>query len=376
MTIVYLAPDCTDSAVKKRAHGFLRLGHELACFSFRRNRYQVGFAPDWPNIEFGTSEERRLVSRVFASLWALRVIFAHRKVWRRASVLYARNLDLALLALIGRIVTWSRAPLVYEVLDIHPTLLKDGWKGRVARWLERRVLRHCRLLVVSSPEFVDRYFLPVQRYSGESCLLENKWPQEGVFEHRPDSPRRVDDERTTWTIGWFGNLRCEESLRILTELAVALPDRVRIVLRGYPSLLGAERLRRAIEGCANIEFAGEYAAPEDLPRMYEKVHFNWCADFSGDENGRWLIPNRIYEGGFFGVPAVAIDGHYTGRLVQQRGLGVVVGEPYVESLRRLLLELTADSYADLRRRIEEQPIERFVDCGDLRQVVEIASSPR
>lgn len=110
--VIYVTPDCTDSAVQKRAHGFLSQGIDVISFSFRRSRYNVDFVPDWPNVELGITTEGRLLTRLFVFLGALRLIYSHRRKWRAASLLYARNLDLALLALIGKAVTRCPAPFV------------------------------------------------------------------------------------------------------------------------------------------------------------------------------------------------------------------------------------------------------------------------
>ena len=343
--VIYVAPDCTDSAVRRRVRGFQSVGTHVVSFSFRRTRYNTGFVPDWPNVELGTTTEQRLGSRVFASLRALGVIVRHRKAWREASMVCARNLDLALLAWIAKTVTGSPALLVYEVLDIHPSTTAEGLRGKLLRWLERRVSRRCRLLVVSSPAFYHNYFLPVQGYQGNVFLLENKWPSAEVS----NLPRQVDyeliDNVPRWTIGWFGNIRCPRSLEILAELADALPHQVRIYIRGCASLIGESALLKVIEDRRNMIFDGEYNAPADLPELYSKVHFNWCVDLCGGKNSRWLLPNRLYEGGFFGIPALAIDGHETGRVVRQRKLGVVLSDPIIESLREFLSNMSSEHAA-------------------------------
>ncbi len=69
--VIYVTPDCTDSAVQKRVAGFLDSGIELSSFSFRRRRYNVNFIPDWPNVELGMTTERRLATRVWVFLRAL-----------------------------------------------------------------------------------------------------------------------------------------------------------------------------------------------------------------------------------------------------------------------------------------------------------------
>ena len=367
--IIYLAPDCTDSAVRKRAHAFVSLGHELLSFSFRRDRYNVGWVPDWPNIELGKSEERRLTSRALICLRALWIVFRERLSWRRATVVYARNLDLALLALVGKLVTRCQAPLVYEVLDIHPILTRRDMRGAMMRWLERRVLRRCDLLVVSSPAYLRSYFHPVQGFQGTTFLLENKRAPASIVDENRNLQYEVADHQPVWTIGWFGNLRCQQTLDILTEVADELPDRVKIYMRGCASLLGEEKLSAAIDGRANMVFAGEYDAPDELATIYSQVHFNWCGDFSDGVSSVWLLPNRIYEGGYFGIPAIAIAGHETGRIVDERGLGVSLAAPFADGLKELLLNMNRDEYVRLRESIEAQPASNFVTTDDMAQLI-------
>ncbi|MCA9263646.1 MAG: hypothetical protein KDA60_07340 [Planctomycetales bacterium] len=372
-SIVYVAPDCTDSAVKKRVQGLLALGHDVTTFSFRRDRYNVGSACPWKNVELGKSQERRLVSRLFSVFRALGIIMRHRTLWRQATMIYARNLDLALLALAGRLLNGSKTPVVYEILDIHPLLASPGLKGAIARWLERRVLARCRLLVISSPAYLTQYFQPRQNYHGPSYLLENKWSPSGVFQGNRLLPIPNCAPTPRWVIGWFGNIRCSRSVEILTQVADALPDKVTIYLRGCTSLLDSSILQRAMHSRPNLVFAGEYNAPDELPEIYAQVHFNWCADFSDGPNSAWLIPNRIYEGGYFGVPAIAIDGHHTGAYVGQHGLGMVLQEPYADELVKFLTNLDADAYQQLRRHIESLPESQFVDAGELSQLVRMGT---
>jgi succinoglycan biosynthesis protein ExoL len=368
--VIYLAPDCTDSAVQRRARGFLAAGVDLVSFCFRRSRYNVDFVPDWANIEMGMTTERRLVPRLLVIFRAIRLIYRHRRTWRGASILCARNLDLALLAVVGKTLTRSPASLVYEVLDVHPATSVEGVHGSLLRWLERRVLSRSQLLVVSSPAFVDHYFGPVQKYQGQTFLLENKWPRAEIAGMTRSVPYELSEEAPVWTIGWFGNIRCPESLRVLTQLADALPDRVRIYIRGHASLLGEQTLQEAIRGRDNMIFDGEYCAPADLAEIYSKVHFNWCVDLCGGKNSQWLLPNRIYEGGYFGIPALAVDHHETGRLVQQRELGLTLAHPLSEALQELLQRITPDDYRKLRRGIEALPASYFVDEGDVGQLVQ------
>ncbi len=368
--IVYVAPDCTDSAVQKRAHGFVAAGHDVVSFSFRRARYNVQYQPDWPNVELGRTTERKLAARIMLCLKSVWAIVHHGRDWRQADLVYVRNLDLAVLALVGKRLTGCRAPLVYEVLDVHPALTGTGLRSRLLRWLERRVLNHSELLVVSSPAYLENYFQPVQQYYGRSFLLENKWPYECVAGQSRRLPYPAIGEPPCWTIGWFGNIRCRESLAILAELADALPDRVRVRIRGCISLLDESVLSDTLRGRENMVYEGPYVAPDELSTIYSNIHFNWCVDLCGHDNSMWLLPNRLYEGGYFGVPAVAITTHHAGQVVSQRQWGIAVGFPLASRLQEYLTALTAEAYLTLRGRVEAMSLLDFVDVGDIAKLMQ------
>ncbi|MCA9192632.1 MAG: hypothetical protein KDB03_12745 [Planctomycetales bacterium] len=362
--VIYIAPDCTDAAVYKRAHGLIGCGIDLVSFSFRRSRYNSDFAPDWPDIELGFTKERKLLLRIFTLVRAVGIILMHRQVWRNAAVLYARNLDLALLTLLAKFLTGCSGKFVYEVLDIHPASLRPGWRGKIVRWLERRVLARTSLLVVSSPAFLRNYFKPVQQYSGQTFLMSNKWPARLLSNDSRKLEYNMNSSRQKWTIGWFGNIRCEASLVALRKLADAYPDKVEVVIRGCLSLMDQTFFQNTIRDCKNIIYEGEYSAPRDLAEIYARIHFNWCIDLGGGNNSTWLLPNRIYEGGYFGIPAIAISSHETGTYVQKQGLGIVLESLDSDCLSEKICNMTNQDYVDLRTSIEELPAGLFVDDGD------------
>ena len=260
--------------------------------------------------------------------------------------------------------------LAYEVLDVHPATTKQGIRSVLIRWVERRVLARCHLLVISSPAFLRNYFQPVQGYQGKALLLENKWPGEELSALPRHVPWQLSDPDPIWTIGWFGNIRCPQSLKILTELADTFPQHVRIYIRGHASLLGERELLDQVNQRENVIFEGEYAAPDELPLIYSNIHFNWCVDLCDDKNSAWLLPNRLYEGGYFGIPALAIADHETGRVVQDRNLGIVLESPIVECLGEVLSSMTRERYRQLRQGIEQMPGGDFVDQGDVANLVD------
>src|SRR3546814_1169595 len=88
---------------------------------------------------------------------------------------------------------------------------------------------------------------------------------------------------------------------MLCRIAEALPDSVEIYLRGVPTETGLAAFQQAIAGHPNMIYGGEYRNPDDLPEIYGRVHLTWAFDFLDEgSNSDWLLPNRLYEGGYFG----------------------------------------------------------------------------
>jgi succinoglycan biosynthesis protein ExoL len=259
-------------------------------------------------------------------------------------VIYVVNTDNALLVLLGRFFAGSRAPLVLELADVQPAMTGAGLVSRVFRAIERWVLKRSSLLVTTSPGFVREYFHPVQHHAGEIFLLENKvYPSAELPHARVDAESIHQGE--PWVVGCFGAFRCRRSLQLMRGLAQELAGKVRFVLRGYPAGTISDEFADLIDGVSGIEFGGAYHYPEDLAEMYGGIDFNWAFDES-DPNGNsaWLLPNRIYEGACFAVPAIASKHTETGRWIDENKAGWTFEEPLEGSLAAFFSALNQTSW--------------------------------
>ena len=374
-TVAYLAYDSTDSSVIKRAAMFRDAGIRVQGLMFRRKRINVDYAPEWDNIGLGTIEDRAFAQRLVYLGRALLRIWKARRGLANTSLIYARNLDLAILGLFVRLMVPGRPKFVYEVLDIHSSLIGDGAANKALRFVERQILKRSSCLVVSSERFLDDYFIPIQGYRGPHQLVENKltpkWLEKtrkgGSLTGGPVGQR----SQPPWVLGWFGTLRCPFSLDLLTRLAAALPDRFVLYLRGVPVDLGWDRFNAAIGGHANIVYEGRYRNPDELEEMYARVDFNWCVDMvDSGSNSKWLLPNRIYEGGYFNCPAIALRDTATGQKIESLGLGATLDEPYFESLLDLFQSMTAERNQAMRERLAALPRTEFCDDAQFRALLE------
>jgi succinoglycan biosynthesis protein ExoL len=365
--LAIFAQDQNDARVAKRIQALADRGWEVTGFTFHRPRADGNRQPQWENVELGPTHHRAYRHRFLALIKALPKVWRHRRRIAAARVLYAINFDNALLALAGRFVGRSKVSLVVEIADIQPAFMRPGVFAALLRWAERRVLRRCRCLVTTSPRYTREYFRPIQRYFGPVFLLENKvYPSNGLEAQSTGAPA----PGPPWIIGYFGAFRCQRSLDIIKQVARALPDTVRFKLRGFPSSIDADRFHREIAEIGNIDFRGPYRYPDDLPELYDGVHFNWCFDFQ-DVNARWLLPNRIYEGGLFRVPALAARDDETGAWTARHQSGWVFDPDPTDSLIHFLRHLRPSRWIARQRACAGLPRHLFAGEADYDQLSEM-----
>ena len=362
-TIAFFGHDANESTVLKRAAAFVAQGCSVVGFMFRRDRSGLKPGAIFRNVELGSTRDRSYIHRLPRLTLGIWRAARSRGTLRLADVIYARNIDMLAVALAAKVLTGSRALVAYEVLDIQRPFLRQDVVGTIFRVAERVMLRRCALLVVSSPDFVDHYFAPVQGRRTGWFLLENKVPPSALNDRatarKPSGP--------PWVIGWYGTLRCRRSLSALCSLADTLADLVEIRLGGRPSLedLTVAEIEHAIGRRPGMRYIGAYASPADLDAIYGPVHFTWCVDYiDAGSNSDWLIPNRIYEGGLLGTVALARRGTATGRLVEGRGYGFAFDEPLEAAVAAFLRDLEPRAYDRARSRLLQVPPDAFVDHQD------------
>jgi succinoglycan biosynthesis protein ExoL len=363
--LLVFAHEGTDARVIKRHRAFSDFGWQPVGFTFHRPRPGCDASIPFRNIDLGTTRDRAYAHRLFALLRALRILWRERDTLRAANALYAINVDNALLALASRWFAGRPIPLFLEIADLQPPFLHPGLQGRLLRWIERRVLARAAALITTSPAFLREYFVPRQHFSGSVFILENKvYPTAGLDSTRDNAP----SPPPPWRIGWFGAFRCQRSWEAVRALARRHPDTLHFVLRGYPTAIHAEEFAAQARELPNIEFTGPYHYPDDLPAMHQGLHFVWGFDFSDTGgNSQWLLPNRLYESGFFGVPMLAAAGTETGRRLATTGTGAAVeleSASLADDVSAFLASLTPETWRSFHRALAAQPRHTFAGEED------------
>lgn len=369
--IAFFAHDSTESTVIKRVAAFQASGAHVIGFMFRRVRPKPPSPTTWDNVDLGITVDRNYGKRVPKLLSGLFKLMKNRSALRHCQIFYARNIDMLLLAFLAKRLVASRAVLAYEVLDVQRIFIGGGMINKAMRRVERYLLARCDMLVVSSPDFIARYFRPYQGFAGAWYLLENKvFAQPETLQYLQRGPNV--QAGPPWSIGWFGTLRCVRSLDILSRIADALGDRVVIHIRGLPSSedLTVQQIEAACDRRANMLYGGPYASPRDLAEIYGEVHFAWCIDYlDAGLNSDWLLPNRLYEGGLMGALAIARGDTATSRKVERDDLGWTFAEPLEREVAGFISHLDVAAYERKQRHLASMSRSQFVDLSDTRELV-------
>jgi succinoglycan biosynthesis protein ExoL len=336
--IAFFGHDAADAAVRRRVQGFRDDGLDVTGFMMRR---RDDVSPGWDNVDLGRTFDGNYVQRVRSIFSGARKAAAERAKLADADVIYARNLDMLATAFLAKRYANLKTPVIYESLDVHRLLTRKDLIGLVFRRIEGALLSRSRRLVVSSPAFLKNHFEVRHHGRYRAVLIENRLAASTGLGPRP--ARAAPDARQPLRIGWVGVLRCARSLDLLLGAARTLGPQVRIVMHGMPALTEIPDFHDKIQGVENVEFRGRYQAPEDLPRIYSGLDLVWAGDFmEAGYNSLWLLPNRLYEGGYHAVPAIAPAGTQTATWIANHGAGFIVDEDLAVNLPALVKQLAAD----------------------------------
>jgi succinoglycan biosynthesis protein ExoL len=345
LRIAYFLHDLSDPAAERRVRMLSLGGAEVTVLGFRRSAEAPDRLADARAVDLGRTYDSRMLQRAWmAGRWAMRA-GTLAKLAQGADVILARNLEMLAVAAAVRRRMQPRPTLVYECLDIHRLMLADGPAGAAMRALEARLMAEASTLVVSSPAFLSAYFVPRHGVGGprgpRSVMVENK-----VLAGAPPAMVGPRSASRPWRILWPGVIRCQRSLEMLKALATRRSDLLEVVIRGRPTTAVFPDLAAELAGQPGMRFDGPFMADE-LPGLYRDTHFTWAVDyFDEGRNSSWLLPNRLYESGYYGSVAIARGDVETGRWLRQRGLGVILDDPERE-LEAFLDQQTAETYARL-----------------------------
>lgn len=249
-----------------------------------------------------------------------------------ANVLWAWGLDACFLVTFAALLK-PRVLLIWDISDLNPRVLAHGWKARVLRTIERRLLKRVDLLLLTSEAFFNNYYCGhIDR--NRVKVVENFLP--GI----PPKTLPHAPPLTPCTIVYSGIFRSMTVLSVLKNVANIMQGEVEFHLHGYPDrTIPITTFEQLISESPWVHFHGRFK-PEELEGIYTKAHLNWAfVDPDANDNERWLLTNRIYNAAAFGRPALANAGIYLGEVVCERRIGVtchLVPDEIAATIRSLM----------------------------------------
>lgn len=361
MKITVFGPDANDSNLVRRICTMEKLGHEVVGFTLRRDEDKPR---PWNNIDLGRTYDAQYLQRI-SSIWrSIRQVRDH-PLLQETDLFWARNLEMLAVAVSVRHHMGTALPIVYETLDIHRLLTKSGPAHGILRWIEGRLMKKVDAISISSPAFQREYYDKTHPDHPPITLIENRLPSDTLPQRpgksAPSGPLRL---------GWAGMLRCRRSFHTLCAIAREAEGRIEIVMHGLPAYDQIPDFDEGVRTTPHVTYLGPYRFPQGLSDVYSTMDVVWSGDYfqSGGGpvavgNSSWALANRLYEGGYFGVPALVPEGTEMANWVRETGTGRIVQEPIEETLLPILLELQKGALAALQSAISKTPDETFVDDG-------------
>jgi len=377
--ILYLVPDLSDAAVRKRVEMLQDGGAAVSVMGFRRNTTPYTEMAGASVIDLGQTFNGGFIQRILAVIKVVMTVRQWQAAFTQTDAVVARNLEMLAIAVRGRATCASRGPLVYECLDIHRLLLNHGPVGKILRGLEGWLSRRASALITSSPAFVEHYYQPISQVRLPVRLLENRL----YIPHGMPLPPISAQPRPAgppWRIGWYGAIRCRKSLAMLLEVANRMQGQVEIIIRGKPAYDQFEDFERDTKACPWLTFGGPYTYPQDLAQLYQGVHFTWAVDmYEEGQNSTWLLPNRIYEGGYYASVPLARADVQIGHTITQLGIGITFNPLSADELCRFFTGLTSLHYQSLEQKAKSLPVSGWIymqqDCVELVNFITTLTPP-
>lgn len=356
--LAFFGHNFNEPAVRRRARAFLSCGFDVVGVMPYRGCLTPG---PFDLVSLGQTRDGNYLSRLMPLIKSLQITGARHPQLAEIDLIYARNLDMLACAHAFRFRNRLQVPIVYECLDIHSMMLDHGLLSRMLRRLEAALLRRSDLLVYSSNCFRKAYFDVYHPDLFRGCLIENRL-NAGDVQERPKSPRSPASGKLK--LGWVGNLRCRRSLDILIQLGKQFQGELEIHVHGYPARTVFPDFETELQQAAGITFHGLYDSAVDLPRIYSSFDVVWAGDwFEANRNSVWQIPNRIYEGGYYGVPAIGAQGTETGQKIAEWGAGWLLDMP-AEACVQKLIAFLLNNPEEVRKKsnaLLQLPLPTFVE---------------
>lgn len=237
----------------------------------------------------------------------------------RPDLIHVQGLDMLKIAVAYKKAAGHNVTIIYEVADLH-RLIVDPPKSPV-RWAAQRYLIHedrrCTketdLLIVTSPQYIDKYFHAF--VSAEKTMYIPNVPNLEAFRGYQKKARGEQ-----LVVGYIGGIRYKRQMRNL--LTAAKRCGVRLMIAGFEN--EPAEIEPLCKENPDIEWVGRFDFNSQAAGLYGKCDLMYSVYDADMENVRVALPNKLYESVYCEMPIIVAKGTYLADVVSQWGVGVAV----------------------------------------------------
>lgn len=235
---------------------------------------------------------------------------------------------------------------------------KNKWTKNLVAILEGYCVKNGWIPCVTSPGFYSGYLQPIVGCK-KSYLIHNSVKSE-VF----DQNNLTQSDLSSFYINkiniiWCGLLRCGKSVEVMVGALNYGGVDFSVNMYGKINSL-AKEIVDLIDLNLKISYKGEYSE-SSLPGIYSGSSFAWCCDWSLGDNSKLLLPNRLYQALYFGVPIICSANTMLGMVVKYYDIGLCI-ESSSESLVLGIKSVNKNQYDKWKNNINK--LKKYSNISD------------
>ena len=327
---------------------------ESELLAFERPYYETVKNIDF--ISLGKINHREFLKRFYLYIKAIFLIKKSKSKTLENDVFFYGFDFLSILVFSRKFI---KSKLIFEIPDIREIYFINNLVSKLFIKILKLSIERLSIVIVTSDLFITGFLnknnIKLEKY----FLIENKV-------HFLDRTGIINKEKDSLiTIGFFGLIRCERSLKILIEFLNSTSE-YNLIIYGY--FMGiSEGVIKEIKSHSKIKYKGTYKSPDDLSKLYSEIDISWIAypfSLKLEGNFKYARTNRFYEAGFFKIPMIANiqsgDAHY----VNKYNIGININFSDINIAIDKLKMINAKEISIWKKEIEKINVRAFQATED------------
>lgn len=342
--IVFIIHALSQPRCIKRVTALYRAGFECVVYGYNRGNYDVNtFPSDVRVITLGSMENGSNLKNFGTARRNLTSII---NTEGKNCIYYTFGF------LASMLISFKNVSFIYEISDVLYAYPKYDKVRFFMKWLDRRVIRRARNVVMTSGGF-QKYF---GVYDPKVIILPNKVSSTlRTFERMT-----LCDSNHPLRFAFIGAIRYDSIFRFAHSIGEHFPDYKFHFFGGAPEHT-LQRVKSLVDSHSNIYYHGPFKSPDDLPKIYSEIDIVVACYDTNSLNERIAEPNKLYEAMMFCRPIVVSEGTYLAERVIKYGCGYTINPSSEEAIVTFISALNHEQLIAVSKNEQKINVNEIVD---------------